>query len=118
MSLLGVTAKIGVTRAPAFFPSVPNIVIFHVTWKKSLEPSVNTAVLYQALSTSFLCKFSQKLFCCQDSKAGISLVVQWLRLHHPVQCVGLDPKSGSKDPTCLIVKKSKHKTEIILSHIQ
>ncbi|TKC38730.1 hypothetical protein EI555_017237, partial [Monodon monoceros] len=31
--------------------------------------NVNTAVLYQALSTSFLFKFSQQLLCYQDSKA-------------------------------------------------
>ena len=38
MSLLGVPSRIRVTRVPSFYPSVPNIVIFHVTWKKSLEP--------------------------------------------------------------------------------
>ena len=36
---------------------------------KILVPNVNTAVLYQALSTSFLFKFSQQLLYYQDSKA-------------------------------------------------
>ena len=77
-----------------------------------LEPSVNTTVSYQALSTSFLCKFSQQLFFfCQDSKAGISLVVWWLRLHRPVQRVwGRIPGWGAKIPHASRSKKPKQNT--------
>ena len=38
VSPLGGPARSGVTRAPTFYPSVPNIVIFHKTWEKSWCP--------------------------------------------------------------------------------
>ena len=47
----------------------------------------------------------------QEFSMGTSLVVQWLRLHLPMQGVQLDPWSGSSDPTCLIAEKPKHKKQ-------
>jgi len=44
--------------------------------------------------------------------SGTSLAVQWLRLHLPMQ--GIWVPSLVKDPTCLLAKKPKHKTEVIL----
>ena len=40
-----------------------------------------------------------------------SLVVQWLRLHLPMQEVWVNSLSGSLDPTYLATKKPKHITK-------
>ena len=50
----------------------------------------------------------------QTNIPGTSLVVQWLRLHLPLQGAQVRPSSGSQLPTCLAPKKKQHKTEIIL----
>ena len=40
-----------------------------------------------------------------------SWMVQWLRLHLPIQGCWFDPWLGSQDPTCLLAKQ---KTETVL----
>lgn len=47
-------------------------------------------------------------------KCGTSLAVQWLRLRLQMQGYGSDPWSGSWDPTCLMAKGPKHRTEAVL----
>ena len=48
---------------------------------------------------------------------GTFLEVHWLRLCLPVQGVGVDPCSGSEEPTCLWAEEPNCKTSNIVTDL-